>query len=500
MIEPSIARPALYVVVAAFFTAAVLPMAFLRVVDEHEGIELIAARLVMEGQVPYHDFFYPDMPLLPLLYAGWMALTGLSWYSARLLSALLAIALGLVLVRYVERTTGRQTSMLAALVFGVSGVALVRYPVAQAYVVVTLLVFLAFAIAETAPARWKSLVSGLCLGFAIDARIYLLALLPVFAVAAVRDEDGRRQLRRLLFGTAVGVVPNLYFIARGPEVWAFDVLRHHVAGGEAWHGGLSELSHLLGITGSFGAASLQTTLLFLVWLGSVTSAVLVRERLPRSTPIVSVLLLLNLLPSSTPGGYVYTMLPFLVAHAVVLIPRITDAVPGRDGDAMRRRLARALGTAVALYVVVAPVDMATSVIGEDVADASGASAAGQWQIAAINRVGRAVDQEMPPVATSAISAWPGYLVESRTRIFPGLENPLALSYAERLTPEQASRYHLLSHTELVAHIRAHTAPVVVLAGAMAEFRQRYGPALANSGYLHVRDLDGIEIYRWRETR
>src|SRR5205807_1747646 len=78
--------------------AVYVPMSLFRLVDADEGIYLLNAKEVLNGSLPYHDFFYPQMPLLPYVYGLWMKLFGVSWYSGRLLSALLAIDTRLYLV------------------------------------------------------------------------------------------------------------------------------------------------------------------------------------------------------------------------------------------------------------------------------------------------------------------------------------------------------------------------------------------------------------------
>ena len=50
--------------------------ATLRPIDGDEGFYALAARLVSEGRTPYLDFFYPQSPLLPYLYAPGAALIG----------------------------------------------------------------------------------------------------------------------------------------------------------------------------------------------------------------------------------------------------------------------------------------------------------------------------------------------------------------------------------------------------------------------------------------
>src|SRR5215467_5337627 len=96
------ARPAvIYGLVAALLAAVFVPMSLFRLVDGDEGTYLLVARLVAEGQLPYHDFYYPQMYLLPYVYGGWMKVVGYSWYAARLLSAVFSVLLGLLVYRQV---------------------------------------------------------------------------------------------------------------------------------------------------------------------------------------------------------------------------------------------------------------------------------------------------------------------------------------------------------------------------------------------------------------
>ena len=89
-----------------------------RLVDGDEGFYLLTSRLVTEGKLPYHDFLLTQMPLLPYVYGWWMRFAGMTWFSARLLSAVLAAALGTALYSEVYKQTGKWAAgLLAALLF-----------------------------------------------------------------------------------------------------------------------------------------------------------------------------------------------------------------------------------------------------------------------------------------------------------------------------------------------------------------------------------------------
>src|SRR5438034_1996854 len=75
------ARPAVvYGWLAVLLAAVFVPMSLFGLVDGDEGTYLLVSRLVIEGQLPYHDFYYPQMFLLPYVYGAWMTLVGYSWY------------------------------------------------------------------------------------------------------------------------------------------------------------------------------------------------------------------------------------------------------------------------------------------------------------------------------------------------------------------------------------------------------------------------------------
>src|SRR5262245_30444009 len=96
-----------YIALVVGLGAVFLPMAMLRLVDADEGAYMLVARRVMEGALPFHDMFYPQMFLLPYGYGAWMKIFGFSWYVGRLLSGLLTVALGVLLYAEVRRLTGR---------------------------------------------------------------------------------------------------------------------------------------------------------------------------------------------------------------------------------------------------------------------------------------------------------------------------------------------------------------------------------------------------------
>ena len=489
---------ALVVILSAVF----LPMSIVRLVDADEGAYLIAAKLVMQGKLLYHDFSFPQMPLLPYLYGVWMKAVGTSWYAARLLSALFSIALGIALYRQVARITGQETlAFLATVAFAFTGLILGWYPLVKTYAFATLMLFLAYAILD-APVRWKYFVSGLCLGLAVDTRFYLLVVVFTLAVEVVRREPGRaavRQLGWLVAGLAGALGPNLVLFLASPDAFIFNVLGHHAIR-TAESGAIGDFAQklyavqvMLGLAGNEGATSLQFGMLLLLNLGLVVSRVRRRRPLPPSVSIAALLLLVSLLPTPVYVQYACIPVPFMIVNAALLVADLIGK-PGAE-TITGRRLKGVLALLLAVYVAVSAAEVHRDVIGRD----TPLLRADDWRIPTINRVARAIDREITAANPLVITWWPGYLIESKAKILPGTENHFNLWYSIHLTPDETGRYKYISSEELAWHIMHHTANVVVLGNWLWDLKPRYRQILVDSSYVMIDKIGEAEIYRWNRA-
>ncbi len=510
------ARPSLsltYLVLAVVLAAVFIPMSIARIADSDEGAYLIAAKLVMQGKLLYHDFSYPQMPLLPYLYGAWMKLFGVSWYSARLLSAAFAVALGLALFRQVlHLTRDRRIAVLATVAFASSGLAAVWYPAVKTFVFPTLMLFLAWAVLDSGWQRWKYFLSGLFLGLAVATRIYALVAVFVLAIEVVRREPGRngaRQLGWFAAGLGVAFLPMLPLFLIDPDTFVFNVIGHHVirSGGLGAVGDFSQkvstVLLLLTLVGSEGATSLQFTILLFLNAALGVSRLIMRERLPPSAPIAALLLLVSVMLTPTYPQYACIPLPFMIVNAALLAADIVKALPsGIAGTGARRKLGHVAAVLLALYVLVVPVDLSLFIVGRDVPPMIRVD---DWKIPTINRVARAIDEAVPAGNPVVITWWPGYLIESKASILPHTENHLNLYYSFEMSPSDVGRYNYISIFELIDHIRRHKANVVVLGlfvfdgrpgSQVYDGKPLYRRLLAESGYTLVRRIGDTEIYRW----
>ena len=486
-----------YGLLAVLMAAVFVPMSLLRLVDGDEGTYLLVSRLVVQGELPYHDFYYPQMFLLPYVYGAWMKLVGYSWYGARLLSALFSVALGLLVASQVARLTGRRaTGLLAGVLFTFSSLAFGWYPLIKTFVLPTLLLFAAYAVLSSG-SRLKWVASGLLLGLAVACRVYVIAVIPAFLLEIYLTERELRprlmQVVRFALGLVIGLLPTELFFLIDPGTFVFNIVGSQTIRTDYglmswWDQKTLGPAQLVGFRYAEGATSIQFLLLFLVNLAAWVSSAVTRERLPLASSIAVLLTLVSFVPTPVYSQYFCMPLPFLLVNAVVFCAALAREVSGL-------RFRHVLATLVAVYVVLLPpYDFHRyTVSGQQVPGVFAAADAVNWRLSTIRAVGRAIDRELRQDRPFAISFWPGYLVETRALILPGMENHFALMFSKRVAHTEVVRFKLMSYPELGYHLQRHTVDVVVL-GNWTESRAFVREHVVRSGYALKERIAGAEIY------
>lgn len=489
------ARPVVvYGLLAIFMAVVFVPMAFFRLADDDEGTYLLVSRLVMHGQIPFHDFFYPQMFLLPYVYGAWMKLVGYSWYGARLLSVIFSIVLGLLLFRQVVGLAGaRAWGVLAAVLFTFTSLVFGWYPLVKTLVLPTLLLFTAYAVLSTT-SRWRWAASGLLIGLAADCRLYVIAAVPAFILELYlteREDPKRRlmQLARFGIGLLLALIPNELFVLIEPNTFLFNIVGNQMIRSDfGFRDGIepkiNTVEQLLGINSADGAISVQFLILFLLNLASWVSDARSRARPPLASTIAVSLMLVSLVPTPVYTQYFCIPLPFLVVTAVVFLAKLAH-------ESSSARLRHVFASLTVLYLLVSPFDLYRYTLGRELDPWS------TLRLTTIRAVSRAIDREVRPERPFAISLLPAHLVETKASILPGLENHFALMFSCRVTPREAEQFRLMTYRALVWHLQQHTVDVIVL----GDWITAYGTSSdwirqlsIQNGYVLNQRIAGIEIY------
>jgi hypothetical protein len=431
-------RLPLWLFAAAAQLLVFVPLALIRYVDGDEGYYLAAAALALDGQLPYVDFFYQQMPLLPYVYGVWGELTGESWYAARLLSALFAAAGGVLLFEHVRRRSSDGAAVVALALYGTSALVLKWFPLAKTYALTSLLVVAAVVAVDNGrpPTRWRAAAAGVLVGLAVDVRLLVAAVVPAFAWHIARHcRSGNATLRRVVAfagGLALGLAPSLLFFALDADRFLFDNLESHA--GRSSEGLIGDLGqkarvaeNLVGI-GTPGGAEPQFVLLFAVGLAA-SAAALAARRLPLSLAIAALLSVASFLPTPAYAQYFCITVPFLALAAA-------DVLVGA------RHVVFPVAAALALYAAIGLADVVRTLrLYPD------------QRLATVEQVADAIDARTRP-GERVIVSWPGYLFGTHARPVSGAENDFEPRFAATLEPSRAHHYGLATAADMerrVAH-------------------------------------------------
>lgn len=495
------ARPVDYLLVVAIQLAVIWPLARTRGFDWDEGFYAMAAKLVAHGREPYFDFWFQYTPGLPYVYGTWTRITGDSFESLRALSAVLTVALGVILFAHVTHRFSRRLGLVAVVLYISTGLLFSWYSTYKSYVLSVLLVFVAYVLVADADsdkrvraARWFG--AGAFLGLSIDVRLFFVALVAVFAYYAIdRKGSGATRFRDiipLVGGLIIGLLPCLYFFVRGPRRFVYDTVLSHSSRSLTPLDSIVQRLRTIGVL--FAEAQFLILVIATVMLGILLFAT--RRRLPLAVALAVALALASLIPSPSYDQYFSTLVPFLVVGVIELWDIVRTALPPpRD-----QRLAVAIRSIVIaglLLYVVAGVQAFDSMMNSGdglLVDARTARSIAE-EIDAHTRDGEVV-----------IAFAPIDLYESHARPLPGLESNFGASAAANLnlSDAEASRLKLVTAEKLEAIIRSQEVRTVVISqdyaflGSFANagyIPGRWGKILADSGYLPVATVHNRTIYQ-----
>lgn len=424
-----------------------IPAAVSRIIDGDEGYLLQAARLVSEGNHPYVDFFFPMGPVVPYVYGAWFSLVGRGWVSARILTGLIAVAIGFLLFRYVDRKHGARWAFLALGLYVLSAGVLEWFSAVKTYGLAALFV-LAAACALQHPSAVSTAAAGAFLVLAASTRLYVILALPCALLALRRD---RRGVGFLLIGALVAAIPVGYVLGRDPVSAHFGILRFHGIR-DAGNAGLvsnvpQKIEALLGVLSitppapaggsrqylpllALALAGLRFSFVSYVWVG---------------------LFLVSFLPTPVHLQYFSLLLPFLIIDAIGFL-------------ATSSYKARLMAWALVLYAIVGIFEARHYLLtGLGLPGVMAGARVETWSIATMKVVTHLIDSQHIAVGASW---WPGYFVETNTALHPDLASEFNATATARMTAAERSRFHFLGEEEITTML-AQRSPRLFVQGHLA---------------------------------
>jgi len=209
-----------------------------RPLDRDEGFYLYGAWRTFLGEMPYQDYFYPQAPYLPYIYAPVVGLVQDGILGGRVLSAIFAIALAMLLARYLSRRTGNhRLGMVAGGLMLFGDLSLFWHSAVKTYAVSDLSFFGGFVLLmavfkgrQVNKVFIFSLLSGILFAVSFHIRLVLagsvlyLCLLSLLAPGQWRFQ----RFLGLVLGMIIASVPAFLLFIKNPSRYWFENLTFHV--------------------------------------------------------------------------------------------------------------------------------------------------------------------------------------------------------------------------------------------------------------------------------
>ncbi len=488
---------ALFCAQFAFF----LFLAFHRIVDSDEGFYLYASKLLgAHGTLIYRDIFYPQMPLLPFIYGGWMKLFGFNWYSGRALSALLTALTGTVLFLHVRASTGRLLlATIGLLLYAFSLSVLLFFLTAKTYTLSTGLLFAGVIVGTDARDRFPrmaALASGLLLGASVQVRLFFVVAAPVMLLYFWKRREDRPHRLPWLFcaGFVAGSIPSLVFLATVPRQFIFGTLIYHSVRNP--FGLIAQFDQKLGVAAQlFLGATLRRPTQFAILFAGVPLGLLCWRKLndaSRMCIIVSVALgTVSFLPTPAFIQYFCVLTPFLIVSFV----GVADAtIRSFHGQSAQRTAAAALLLFSLVYAAWATTRIDGLFIRANMAPgAEPGTGPFDWKISTIEKVAALVEKNTNPDGL-VVSFWPGYLLTANRRAYPGTENHFARDSSMRISPEECEQYKMLRNDRLDDAIADPATEAVVLGNWSHNVKALFVGVLEANDYKSVGRIGNTDVF------
>lgn len=453
---------AIPILIAICFSTITMFVALTRFIARDEGFYLYSAKLILEGFVPYRDFFLPQMPLMPYLYAGWFWLFGTSWVASRIFAGLLAVGGGGFVYLLARHIYGERSARVALLLLTVSAAFQVWMPLAK-NTGLSCVLFLAALYSSLV--RGRHAVAGFCMGLCILSRLTFgpLALLLVIPRTP-------RLLLQQGFAVCSGMLPAValagWWYGLSPENFILDNVTYHFQRTRLDEDGIADnknhiLLALLGLRYCVGGGGRQFCLLLLGAAASLGCAVRAGFEHKILVGSAALFFLLSFIPSPTYVQYFCVVVPLVagpVAHALLA------ACDWLQGHLKYRWTALTASlVSIGCFVWLGSLDMYRYLYsGEKVIGVGGPNHRA-WRLDIPGQVARTIDglnRQNKPVYVS----WPGYLLEGSSRALPGTENNFGVGWANNagLEGAEAEARRVLGRTGIAAAYERGTIDVVAL--------------------------------------
>ncbi len=467
-----------------------------RLIARDEGFYTFAAELVTNGYIPYIDFFYPQMPILPYIYGLGGLITGIDWNGLRTISGLIFGSILFIAYLIVSKESSRAWGMLTVLLLATCHLSFAWFAVIQTYGLSVLFLLLClFTLLESSLSKCTALFAGIFISLAISTRLFFA---PLIVVPLVYFLSGERKAlcKSFIIGGFIGSIPLLLHIIIGPDIFLFNNLGYHLE--RSSRPIAEELRHkwrIFEVLFSLGRptekfSGFQTPIIFLGMFLAPFLTLFRNRSIVITSAIGIIIFIVSFLPTPPYVQYFVAVVPFATISFVLVLHSLSEKITGRS---MQITAGVLLCVFCCIYIYRFPGDFTRYTrTGEGVIGVGSLQGAAEWNLQRMKEIEQVILRESHPDDT-ILSLWPGYLVGVERNSLPGTENHFGLRAGEKLERKKRVRYKVKSIDDLVEVIEAQAVQLVV--GYRRSFRGKIRKALKKEGYQQV-EFDGlVEVWK-----
>jgi len=192
--------------------------------------------------------------------------------------------------------------------------------------------------------------------------------------------------------------------------------------------------------------------------------------------------------------YFVVLIPFLILNSVYLV-NASVAGSATEQFGIQRDICR-WGFVILLFAYVAawPIKVYDfTVSGYCVPGIKNEKDAYNWKLDTVHLVAHQINKLALP-KEQVLTWWPGYLVESKATVTPGLENHFGREAANLVSKVEAARYHVLSDSQIESLIDRANPRIVVLGNWAPSNNDHLRDRLSQNRYGSISRIGGTEIY------
>jgi hypothetical protein len=462
-----------------------------RPLDRDEGFYLFGAWRVFLGETPYLEFFYPQAPYMPYIYAPVVGLFRDGVLGGRLLSALCTVALAVLCAIWVGKRSGnKHLGTLAGGLMLFGNLTLYWHSAVKTYALSDLLLVAGFVslmagfrTSQYLRIFFLSVLSGVLFGLSFHIRLVLAGAIPYLLLLAILSPGFGKAQRflGLVGGMAIASVPAFLLLLSNPQLYWFNNLTFHITARlpqSFWQFVGQKISALGAYLGSPDIIVLY--ILCIVGLSGLSRTPALTSEFKREVwmgiGLAGVLFATYLTAPPLLPQYLIQLSPFLVFGAIAGVAITTSEKKGSSGPLI-----------VLLLLLIYGGWGAGKAAGriaqrQDVASLYGTET--------VRQVGNTIGN-ITTKREQVLAFWPAYLVSARRNPIPGTGFGSPSFRLEWRNPPEAVHKVGLKTRHDYREMIENLAPEVVIAGF--DVPTEFLP-LIQEHYCLDREINGVKIY------